>query len=201
MIMSKTSFYLVSVLVLAGFLVSLSNPARAAQISGASVGSSLPSGWTVFWRGVGEKITLAITFDPLEHVKKRLEYARNYLTSGEAMIAAGKDDPDIQARGISLIARSNGLLSSIASTSKSWQKKDAAKVGEFVTELNSFVEEKMPRVKEALVSVSDIHKVNASSVRENFERTARSLTDVIIRVQDQSSVEGATIRILAPEII
>lgn len=202
MIARKINFFLISSLAVV-WLASLSNPASAAQaqINSATVKSSLPSDWFLFWRGVGEQVKLAVTFDPLEHSKKRLEYAQYYLTQGEAMIAAGKDDLNIQARGISLVARSNGLLSIIVSTSESWQKKDAVKVGEFITALDTFIVEKMPRVNDALASVSDIHKPNASLAQENFIRTAQSLTDVIIRVRNQSSVGGAVIRILSPEVI
>ncbi len=77
--------------------------------------TSLPSDWSLFWSGVGEKISLLITLDPLKDAEKRIEYAMEHMQLAQFAAENGEQD-----KALELVKSAGQFIEDIDQKKEDW---------------------------------------------------------------------------------
>lgn len=78
-----------------------------------------PGGFSLWWRGVTESVSLAFTFDPVKKAEKRLEFAEERMGIA-ASLAANADDPKVQKRIEKSVEKAQKFLGDIEKDQGKW---------------------------------------------------------------------------------
>ncbi len=81
--------------------------------------TKVPSGLGLFWRGVRERVSVGITFDPVKKAEKRLEYAARRMRLAEYMVE-NSDDSRVQERAERVVRRASNLMEKVEKKKEKW---------------------------------------------------------------------------------
>ncbi len=135
-----------------------------------SVPDETPGNWGLFWRGVRERVSVAVTFDPVKKAEKQLKFAEERMLIAEKM--AESDNEKIQARAEKMIEKAQGYMEKVEARKDKW------------------LENKDERVQKLLQNVAT-HQVRREGVLDRIE--ARIPEDKMEKWQEmrEKTLEGS----------
>jgi len=71
-----------------------------------------PSSFGLFWLGLKERVSIALTLDPVKKAEKQVEFAEQRMKIAEK-IAEKTDDPEVQAKVQKMVDRAQELLAKV----------------------------------------------------------------------------------------
>ncbi len=74
------------------------------------VPTKIPTTFGFWWRGVKERVAIAVTVDPVKKAEKELQFAEERLKLAEK-VAVESADPEMQAKADAMIERANEMMS------------------------------------------------------------------------------------------
>ena len=158
-----------------------------------------PSAFGRLWFNVRERVSLALTFDPVKDAEKRLAYAEKRMNMATA-IAESSDDPVVQAKAEVMIQRAQALTEKIATKKESWlNDKDQDKVKvlmEKITKYESKKQEIFDRLEEK-VSPDNLEKLQElrQTGLEKSQRLMNVLSNENISEETKQKLEAIKTRV------
>lgn len=99
--------------------------------------TEIPSGFGLWWRGVKETVSLALTFDPIKKAEKSLKYAEERMQIAEAM-ASQTEDSKLQVRVQQMIEKAQKFVQKVEKKKDNWIKnEDEEKVEKLIRNIAS----------------------------------------------------------------
>lgn len=84
-----------------------------------NVPNKVPSGFGLFWRGIKERVSIALTINPLKKAEKQLQFAEERMKIAE-IIAEKSADPKIQAWAEKSMEKANELMKKVEAKKEKW---------------------------------------------------------------------------------
>jgi len=81
----------------------------------------IPSAFGLWWRGVREYTSVWFTFDPVQKVKRQLQFAQERMRLAELM--AESEDPQIQKHAEEMVGRAQKFMNKIEERKEHWIEK------------------------------------------------------------------------------
>jgi len=78
--------------------------------------TKVPGTFGLWWRGIKENLSLAVTFDPIKKAEKQLRFAEERVKLAN-FIAEKSEDPEAQAKAVKIIERANQFMEKIQARS------------------------------------------------------------------------------------
>jgi len=76
----------------------------------ATTSVRVPGAWGLFWLGLKERISLAVTFDPVKKADKLVTFAQERLDLAQAMAQKAGDDPVLQRRSQQMVEKADEFM-------------------------------------------------------------------------------------------
>lgn len=176
----------------------LISPAPAAETAEAAESAPSTSGWSLFWRGVRERVSIALTLDPVKKAEKQVIFAEERVKIAEA-IAEKSDDPSVQARAQKMIERASQLMEKVEAKKEKWlEKKDERAEKLLERAANQYaVREKVMEKLEAKLAPEQLEKFEALKVRavENNQRLLNAIQNPNISEETKAHLEEIKARV------
>ncbi|NQS90403.1 hypothetical protein HQ584_11505 [Patescibacteria group bacterium] len=84
--------------------------------------TAIPGTFSLWWRGIKENISLAITFDPIKKAEKQLLFAEERVKLAN-FITETSEDPAAQEKAVAIVARANQFMEKVQARSESFLEK------------------------------------------------------------------------------
>jgi hypothetical protein len=78
-----------------------------------------PSGWGLFWRGVKERVSIAVTLDPVKKAEKQLIFAEERMAIAEK-IAENTENPKAQERAEKMVEKAQDFMTRVEEKKDRW---------------------------------------------------------------------------------
>jgi len=95
------------------------------------VPETAPTGWGLFWRGMRERVSVALTFDPLKKAEKQLKFAEERMAIAEK-IASVSEDSAVQERAQQVIAKAQEMMDKVEAKKAEWLDNKDERVQKFL---------------------------------------------------------------------
>lgn len=110
-------------------------------------------GFSLWWRGLVEDVSLAFTFNPVTKAEKRITFAEERLSMAEAMLDKAGDDPALQEKAQEMIERAQGFMNKVEEKKDKWIEKEGELRDRLMNNVGAHLlrrEEMMNRIQENL---------------------------------------------------
>ncbi|MFA4830928.1 MAG: DUF5667 domain-containing protein [Patescibacteria group bacterium] len=88
--------------------------------------TKMPSRWGIFWRGVKERVSVAVTLDPVKKAEKQLKFAEERMKIAE-YVSENSQDSNKQAWAEKAVERANQLMGKVEANKEKWLNHPAAR--------------------------------------------------------------------------
>lgn len=85
----------------------------ASEVVASTETVKIPGTWGLFWRNIRERISLAVTFDPVKKAEKMMTFAEERLRLAEKMTEKAGDDQALQERATQMMEKADEFMQKI----------------------------------------------------------------------------------------
>lgn len=89
--------------------------AETTEIQGVTINvpSQVPSVFGLWWRSLSERVSLALTFDPIKKAEKQVKFAEERMLIAQKIAEKNPNDPVAQAKAAAMIDRANTFIDDV----------------------------------------------------------------------------------------
>jgi hypothetical protein len=137
--------------------------------------TKIPGAWGLFWLGLRERVSVALTLDPVKKAEKLVDFANQRMNIAEAAAEKAKDNPALQDQAEKMMARANELMQRVTERKDELLKKGDTKAADVLNQVGAQMVHRakvLDRIQERL---GDVQKIK--DLRDQAEKDGNSFLD------------------------